>query len=187
MALLTHVASPDRWPDIEALFGERGACGGCWCMVWRHPRKVFDAGKGLTNKDLLKELVHGDRPPGVLGYHGKNPVGWCAVAPRTEYGFLSRSRVLAPVDDKPVWSVSCLFIEKKHRRQGLSVDMLKAAVALAVEYGATTVEGYPIDPATDRSPDAFVWTGLLTAFLAAGFVEVARRSETRPIVRYVTG
>jgi GNAT superfamily N-acetyltransferase len=148
---------------------------------------VFEAGKGQANKDLLRELVRGDRPPGVLGYDGKDPVGWCAVAPRSEYGFLSRSRVLAPVDDQSVWSISCLFIEKKHRRQGLSVEMLEGAVALAVEYGATTVEGYPVDPPTSRFPDAFVWTGLMNTFLAAGFVEVARRSETRPIVRYVAG
>jgi GNAT superfamily N-acetyltransferase len=105
------------------------------------------------------------------------------VAPRDVYVRLDRSRVLRPVDDTPVWSISCLFVEKARRARGVSVALLDAAARFAGKQGARVVEGYPVVPYTDRMPAAFAWTGTLSAFLAAGFTEVARRSRTRPIVR----
>src|SRR5829696_449986 len=110
---------------------------------------------------------------------------WCAVAPRADYPALARSRVLQPVDDTPVWSVSCLFVHKDHRKKGLSVRMLRAAVEHVKKQGGTVVEGYPIEPKTDEVTPVFAWTGLASAFRAAGFTEVARRSDTRPIMRCV--
>ena len=178
-------ASGSRWADLEALFGERGACGGCWCMFWRVPRKQFDAGKGARNKSALKKIVtRGDTPPGVLAYVGNEPVGWCAVAPREHYVGLASSRILKPVDDKPVWSVSCLFVTKLHRRKGVSAKLLHAAVELAGAHGAKIVEGYPVEPGMEKMPDPFLWHGVPSAFKAAGFKEVVRRSQTRPIMRF---
>jgi GNAT superfamily N-acetyltransferase len=122
-------------------------------------------------------------PPGLLGFEGKEPVAWCAVAPRLEYPVLARSRVLRPVDDTPVWSVSCLFVRKDHRQRGIAVAMLQAAVRFAARHGGQIVEGYPVVPWEAKAPDAFLWTGTLSAFQRAGFEEVARFSKTRPIVR----
>jgi GNAT superfamily N-acetyltransferase len=132
----------------------------------------------------MLRLVNDGPPPGILGYLDGEPVGWCAVAPRPEYSALARSRILKPVDDKPVWSVSCLFVRKDLRKRGLSVRLLQAAVEHVKKRGGTVVEGYPVEPKADTIPAAFVWTGLAAAFLAAGFREVARRSDTRPIMRY---
>ena len=154
-------------------------------MVWRCSRKDYEAGKGAVNRSRLKRLVEDGGVPGVLGYVNDRPVAWCAVAPRSTYGFLSRSRVLAPIDDEPVWSISCLFVEREYRQKGLSSKMIEAAVGIAADRGATVVEGYPVEPRADRAPDAFVWTGLPGSFRKAGFTEVARRSETRPIMRLV--
>lgn len=181
--LVFRAATPSRWPDVEQLFGERGACGGCWCMVWRLKRKDWEAGKGAGNKRALRNLVRSGDRPGILGYVGRLPVAWCAVAPREQYGSLARSRVLKPIDDRPVWSVSCLFVLKPYRRRGVSVRMLKAAADFAARQGATMVEGYPVEPTMSPTPDAFVWTGLPSAFLRAGFREVARPSRIRPIMR----
>ena len=103
-----HAATPARWPDVETLFGDRGACGGCWCMAWRMRTSDWKLGKGAKNKRAFKKLVVTGGPPGVIGYDGKRPVAWCAVAPREQYSALARSRVLKPVDDEPVWSISCL-------------------------------------------------------------------------------
>lgn len=178
-----HPLTPDRWPDLEALFGAKGACGGCWCMTWRLSRAQFDAQKGAGNKRAFKKLVTQGRAPGVLAYAGKQPVGWCAVAPREDYPALERSRVLAPVDDKAVWSVSCFFIAREFRRQGMSVLLLQAAVKFAKSQGAKIVEGYPQDLGKATLPAPFVWTGLLPTFTAAGFKEVARRSAKRPVMR----
>ena len=91
------------------------------------------------------------------------------------------------MDDEPVWSVSCLFVARPFRRRGLSVALLNAAAEHARARGAAVVEGYPVEPNSENAPAAFVWTGLASAFLRAGFVEVARRSETRPIMRRVLG
>jgi GNAT superfamily N-acetyltransferase len=178
-----HALTPERWPDLEILFGERGACGGCWCMAWRLRRADFDQGKGAPNKRAFQTLVANDVRPGVLAYTGDEPIGWCAVAPRQEYVSLGRSRVLAPVDDQPVWSISCLFVARPYRRQGVSVRLLKAAAKLAAERGARIVEGYPVEPYTANMPAVFAWTGLVAAFRKAGFKEVLRRSKARPIMR----
>ncbi len=176
--------TPARWSDLEGLFGERGACGGCWCMAWRLPRSRWGAQKGGANKRAFRALVRAGPPPGILAYRKGKAVGWCAIGPREDYSGLARSRVLAPVDAEEVWSVTCLFIARPERRRGLSKRLLRAAADHARTQGARLVEGYPVE-ADQRLPDPFVWTGLASAFRAAGFVEVARRSRTRPIMRRV--
>jgi GNAT superfamily N-acetyltransferase len=178
-----HALTPKRWPDLEKLFGERGACGGCWCMAWRHRRADFEKGKGDGNKRAFRKLVAGNARPGILAYDGNEPIGWCALAPRKVYSYLERSRVLAPVDDQSVWSITCLFVARPYRRQGVSVRLLKAAADLARKKGAKIVEGYPVEPYSRAMPAAFAWTGLVSAFQKAGFKEVLRRSKTRPIMR----
>jgi GNAT superfamily N-acetyltransferase len=71
------------------------------------------------------------------------------------------------------------------RRQGLSLRLIQAAVDYARSQGARIVEAYPIEPKKDNAPDFYAFTGMASTFRKAGFVEVARRSETRPIMRYV--
>jgi GNAT superfamily N-acetyltransferase len=175
-------ATAEHWDDIEELFGSRGACGGCWCMTWRRSKKEFDAGKGEGNRSALKRLTKREVAPGVLLYKGEEVVGWCSVGPRAEFIRLEASRVWAPVDDKPVWSVTCFFVKKGHRNQGLSVELLKAAAEFAKQHGAKLLEGYPQE-LKSKLPDAFVWTGLAGSFKRAGFKEAARRSDNKPIMR----
>ncbi len=178
-----HPLTPDRWQDFERLFGPRGACGGCWCMWFRLTRREFDAGKGEGNRRAMAELVAEDRVPGILAYDGEEPVGWCSVAPRQEFPRLERSRILAKVDDEPVWSVVCLFVPREHRGRGIATRLLEAAAEHVRSSGGRIVEGYAIQPKMDRLPDAFAYHGPAAAFVAAGFEEVARRSPTRPIMR----
>ena len=173
-----------NWDDLVTLFGSRGACGGCWCMAWRLAPAKFRANKGDGNKRALHKLVKSGNPLGMLAFDGTRPVGWCAVAPREHYPRLASSKILTPVDDQPAWSITCLFIAKEYRRQGISAELITAATKYAKQQGARIIEGYPND-ITVALPDAFVWTGLLPAYVKAGFKEVARRSEHRPIVRKV--
>lgn len=176
-------ATPERWKDIEALFGERGACGGCWCMAWRLSASEFDENKGEKNRASFRAIVNKGTEPGVLAYAGDEPVGWCAVAPREDYPRLERSKVWARVDDQPVWSITCLFVKKQFRNRGISAQLIEAAAKLAKNHGAKLVEGYPQELKGKRLPDAFVWTGLSSAFVKAGFKEVARRSDKKPMMR----
>jgi GNAT superfamily N-acetyltransferase len=156
-------------------------------MYWRLPRAAFTRGKGARNRRALNGLVASRACPGLMAYLGRQPIGWCAVAPRVEFPVLARSRILAPVDGTPVWSVVCLFVARPFRRRGVSVALLRAAVEHAQRRGARAVEGYPVEPRGGRVPDVFVWTGLASAFRRAGFREVARRSATRPIMRAEAG
>jgi len=174
----------DRWSDFETLFGERGACGGCWCMFWRLARKEFESQKGKGNRKAMQAIVQSGKIPGILALSQGRPVAWCSVAPRDDFPALARSRILKPIDNLPVWSISCFFVEKKYRRKGLSFQMIKAAVDYVKKNGGSVVEAYPVEPKKDKMADAFAWTGLASAFIKAGFKECARRSETRPIMRF---
>lgn len=174
--------TPDRWDDLEQLFGENGACEGCWCMYWRVPAAEYEAGKGEENRDALRRRVESGDTPGLLAYDGETPVGWCAVGPRDEFVRFEASRILAPVDDELVWSVPCFYVAPDARGRGVSVELLEAACEYVAERGGELVEGYPVEP-TDRQAPAFVWTGLAAAFEAAGFEVIERRSEKRPIMR----
>lgn len=178
-----HPLTPERWSDLERLFGERGACAGCWCMWWRLPRREWEESKGEANRRSFREIVHSGAVPGLLAFVDGEPVGWCAVEPRQRYPALARSRVLRPIDEQPVWSVTCFFIDRAHRGQGLATRLLEAAVEHVRSHGGHIVEGYPVEPRRDRMPDAFAWTGVPAVFEKAGFREVARGSETRPIMR----
>ena len=141
------------------------------------------SGKGAGNRAAFRRIVMGGEVPGVLAYDGRRPIAWCALAPRAAYPGLANSRILAPVDDQPVWSISCFYVQRDYRRSGVTVPLLRAAVAHAKQRGGGVVEGYPIDPGPSPFPSAFAWTGLASAFRKAGFKEVARRSATRPIMR----
>jgi GNAT superfamily N-acetyltransferase len=181
-----HPLTAERWPDLEGLFGQHGASGGCWCMWWRLTRSQFAQQRGQKNKQALRAIVDSGQIPGLLAYADGEPIAWCSVGPRETYPALERSRTLGRVDDEPVWSVVCFFVAKPFRRRGLMVPLLKAAVAYAKEHGAKIVEGYPVEPTETLSGDSG-YTGVVSAFRKAGFVEVLRRSETRPIMRYFGG
>jgi GNAT superfamily N-acetyltransferase len=182
-----HPATPDRWDDLERLFGPRGACAGCWCMFWRLRNREWELMRGEDNRAALRQLVDAGAMPGILAYVDGQAAGWCAIAPRSDYLRLSTSRILKPVDERPVWSAPCFFVARPFRRQGLTVALLRAAVEHARSQGAQIVEGYPVEPAAGKVPDTFVYTGLASAFRQAGFVEVARRSPTRPVMRLSMG
>jgi GNAT superfamily N-acetyltransferase len=179
-----HPLTQKLWRDFELLFGRNGACGGCWCMYWKLRGKEFSENTGNTARQMQKAVVDSKVVPGLLAYSEGYPVGWIAVEPRSAYPKLAHSRILKPVDDEPVWSITCFFVEKKHRRKGITVELLKAAVEHVKTQGGKIVEGYPVDTQQSQS-DAFIYTGTASAFKQAGFKEVARNSSTRPIFRYV--
>jgi len=177
---------PDLFADFEHLFGPRGACGGCWCLFWKLRGKAFEENTGEPAHRMQKSIVDSGTIPGLLAFLDNEAVGWIAVEPRSAYPKLAHSRILKPVDEEPVWSVTCFFVAKQARGQGLTVELLKGAVEYVRGQGGNIVEGYPVD-AKKNMPAPFIYTGTASAFQQAGFTEVARRSETRPIFRYTIG
>jgi GNAT superfamily N-acetyltransferase len=154
-------------------------------MWWRLSRTEFNHWSAEQRKAGLKGLADSGQPPGILAYDGAEPVAWVSIGPRESFSALERSRTLARIDDTPVWSIVCFFIAKPYRRRGLMVDLLAGAVAYAAGQGAQVVEGYPVDPGDQRlNPGLQAYTGLLSAFRKAGFVEMARGGARHAIMRY---
>ena len=182
LTLEVHPVTPDRWDDLTDLAGERGFTSGCWCMWWRVTSKEFDERHGAGLRGDLHRLVAAGTEPGLLAYVDGVPAGWVAVAPRDEYPRLDRSPKLRRLDDRPVWSITCFTIDRRHRRRGVAAGLLDAAVDFARQRGAEVVEAYPIDTAGGKRSSADLYTGTLAMFRRAGFEEVARRGG-RPIVR----
>lgn len=143
----------------------------------------MDAQKGGGNRSAMKAIFDAGHVPGVVGYHAGAAVGWVQIDERAAFPRLASSRVPKPVDDRPVWSAACFLVARGFRRKGVSAALLRGACDFARERGAGTVEGYPIDTPKRSYPAVYAWTGFVSAFRDAGFVEVARRSETRPIMR----
>lgn len=177
--------TPERWADLEILFGPKGAMAGCWCMWWRQTRREFEAQHGEQNRLAMRAIVERGDVPGLLAYMGGVPAGWVSVAPRPAFASLQRSRTLKPVDDTAAWAIVCFFIGKEHRGQGLMRTLIEAACDYARSQGAPAIEAFPEDQAGERTvPDAFsaAFMGSRRAFEAAGFVEVARRGR-QPVMR----
>jgi len=132
----------------------------------------------------MYDLVKSGTEPGIIAYFENEPIGWCALSSRDNYPALERSRILKKVDEQKVWSIACFFISKNYRKQGISTELLKFAIDYCKKKGAEIVEGYPVEPKNDKMPAVFAWTGIASAYLKAGFTEIVRRSETRPIMRF---
>ena len=184
LPLSFHPLKRNLWTDFEELFGPRGACAGCWCMYWKLRGKAYDEARGYETRQMHKSIVDSGVVTGLLAYLHGEVVGWVAVEPRSAYEKLAYSRALKPVDDQPVWSVTCFFVAKKFRRQGITVELLKATLEHVRRQGGKIVEGYPVDTQKNM-PAPFVYTGTASAFEQAGFKEVARHTPTRPIFRFV--
>lgn len=179
-----------RWKDMEKLFGAHGGYAGCWCMFWRLPRKDFKALRGDGTKAALKSMTDDKQVAGLLAYVDNEPVGWCSIGPRENYAALESSRILKRVDEKPVWSIVCFFVDKSARKQGILHALLAGAVEYAKSKGAKIVEGYPIDMQTPKLAGQKLnsysgYMGIASAFRKIGFKQVGSASETQLIMRYV--
>lgn len=181
--LTFEALSIENWNKFESLFGTNGACGNCWCMYYRLTNKIWTEGKHSdSNKNAMKSLVENKMPTGLLAILDGQAIAWAAFAPRKEFAKLGRSRIHKPIDNKEVWSVPCLFVDKKYRRSRVSEALLKGLVEYASGQGIKIVEAYPI-VTTKSLPDAFVWTGTLSAYQRAGFEMVDETSPNHPTVR----
>ena len=183
-SLIFHPLTPERWADFEGLFGEHGAYGGCWCMWWRLKRSEFEKNQGEGNRKAMKALVESGTISGILGYVGAHPAAWCSIAPREQYGSLNRSPVLKRLDDQPVWSLVCFFVGPEYRNCGLIGQIIPQAVEYVRTQKGKIVEAYPTIPRGSRRPPVSIFMGTPTMFERAGFVECARPSQSKAIMRY---
>jgi GNAT superfamily N-acetyltransferase len=183
MAILDPVIlplTPDLWPALEDLFATHWPVCHCWCMYWRIGSD-YRQRPDRDNRADFHELVRQGPPPGLLVFTGGLPVGWCQLTPRASLPWLERNWRLKPVDDLPVWAISCFYVRKGYRRKGVTAALIGAALAVAREAGAPALEAYPLDASLTPSASS---TGYVSTFLRLGFREVARQFPPRPILRY---
>jgi GNAT superfamily N-acetyltransferase len=152
-------------------------------MWFRLRRQEFGSNKGRENKAALKALVGSGERPGLIAYVDGEPAGWCSLDPREKFAHLARSRQFKRVDNQPVWSIVCFVIGERFRRQGLMTRLLEEAVSYAAQRGARIIEGYPVEP-EGRLTGTAGYTGIASVFRRAGFIEVARAANGRPVMRY---
>lgn len=185
--------TPDRLPDLAALFEQGGDPRWCWCAYYRVRGIDFSEGSKDRHRGVMEAAVvdnAGDgRAPGLVAYAGDEAIGWLSIGPREDYERLAHSRVLAPLDETPVWSIVCFVVGRRSRGRGVARALLAAGVDYARDHGATMLEAYPVEiQAGVRIPSANVYHGSLSMFEGAGFEIVARRATpgsdaSRPIVR----
>jgi GNAT superfamily N-acetyltransferase len=173
-----------EWPDFVRLFETQGPQNGCWCMYWRVKREECRHHFGEGNKLAFQKLLEDGETPGILAYLEGEPMGWCAIAPREEFTVLDRSPTLKRVDGELVWSITCFFVAKPYRRQGMTGRLIQAAVEFARERGARIIEAYPLRTEIVKLLPYERFMGSEVTFIRAGFRVVARRSDRRLVMRY---
>lgn len=192
MALDIRPLTRERLPDLASLFDQGGDPKWCWCSFFRVRSTDFRTATPAGNRRILEGAVKTTaaegRSPGLVAYRDGAVVGWVSVGPRDDYDRLQHSRVLGPIDDRPVWSIVCFVVARAARGEGVATALLDAAVDYAREHGATLLEAYPIDTEGGRVPAAHAFKGTVGMFERAGFEVVERRranaaSASRPIVR----
>jgi GNAT superfamily N-acetyltransferase len=172
-----HEVTPERWGDFERLFEGRGGPKACWCMVWRATPLEGRRTDGASRKAGMKQRIDAGTPVGLLAYRNEDPVAWCSIAPRSTY----RRLVSDKTDEPKVWSIACFYIVRSLRGEGVSRQLIGAAVAHAAARGAQVVEAYPVDP---ESP-SYRFMGFVPVFEQAGFVMVGNQGTRRRIMRLV--
>lgn len=180
--------TPERWRDLENLFGPQGPCYGCWCNHFRMPQKQRMPLLGEGARRLFEERVKTGPPPGVLAYDEDTPVGWLQVGPRAHIPEWNNPRRAstpladAPAEDERNWAASCFFVRKGFRGKGVTAALLAAAIGFARESGARLLEAAPMDHEFKRSSEG-LYVGAERVFLRAGFLEMARQKPGRPLLR----
>jgi len=186
-------ANQASWEELQTIFGTRGQASRCQCQRYKlRPRESFASFPAEERAHRLREQTDCGHPrsgttSGLMAYLNGDPVGWCAVEPRTAYTGLVRNnrvpwegRVEDKTDDS-VWAVTCLFTRAGFRRRGVSRALARAAVDFARERGARAIEGYPMTTKNAILEELHV--GTEGVFADAGFTEVSRPTLRRVVMR----
>lgn len=186
-------ANEAPWDDLQTVLGTRGQAPRCQCQRYKLQRRESFASFPVEERaHRLRQQTDCGRPgaprtSGLVAYLDAEPVGWCAVEPRTAYtGLVRNNRV--PWDgrtedkaDDTVWAVTCLFTRVGFRRRGISRALARAAVDFARERGARALEGCPMTTKDALSEELHV--GTAGVFRDAGFAEIGRPTSRRAVMR----
>ena len=192
MGFEVHPVTPDRVDDFVAVANPNRRATHCWCLSHRLSAPEIAELGGGSRETAFRVLCGRANPPGVIGYDDGEPVAWCSIGPRSENTRLTRSRLIRPLDDLPVWSIVCVVVRGGRRPRGYTTPLLEGAVAHAGERGAPAVESYPVDPGEGRIDLTMAFVGTRAMFEKAGFAVVGTTGATasslpRLVMRRSTG
>ena len=187
-------ANQASWEDLFAIFGTRGYTATCQCQRFKVGPYPWRLGDVPARVERLRAQTHCDFPSspvtsGLVAYLDGEPVGWCAVEPRTAYPAMPPARVAwkergEDKADPTVWAVVCFATRAGYRRRGVSRALAAATVPFARERGARALEAYPM---ITEPGQEITWgethVGTRSIFEAAGFKEVARATLRRVVMR----
>jgi GNAT superfamily N-acetyltransferase len=186
-------ANEASWEDLQTVFGTRGQASRCQCQRYKlRRRESFRSSPAEERAHRLRQQTDCGHPEsgttsGLVAYLNGEPVGWCAVEPRTAYeGLVRNNRVpwegrTEDKTDDSVWAVTCLFTRAGFRKRGISRALARAAVDFARERGARAIEGYPMTTKNAILEELHV--GTEGVFANAGFKEVSRPTLRRVVMR----
>ena len=193
-SITVRPANEASWDELQAVFGTRGYPSTCQCQWFKVRDSQWRSIPVDEHRARLREQTGCDDPTagttsGLVAYLDGDPVGWCAVEPRTAYLRLARMRVPwtgrdEDKQDDGVWAVTCFVTRAGFRRRGVSRALARATVDFARRNGARALEGYPlvVEPGQE-----FTWgelyVGSQKIFADAGFTEVSRPTLRRAVMR----
>ena len=174
--------TPDTW-DAFARLAERhnGVFGGCWCTWFQTfpAEKTYDAD---DNRALKQRLVDEGRAHAALVFEGDEAVAWCEYGTPEELpNIYHRKQYEAELDRSPDYRITCLFVDKKHRRKGLTTVALRGALDLISRAGGGVVEGYPHD--NEGQKVSVLYNGTRNVFEHAGFTYVRPKGTKNCVMR----
>ena len=168
--LTTRPLAPETW-DAFADLAERhnGVFGGCWC-TWFHTMNAEKTRDADDNRALKQRLVEEGRAHAALVFDGEVAVGWCEYGACQELPNINhRKQYEAERDELPDYRLTCFFIDKRYRRQGVSAVALRGALDLIAQAGGGVVEAYPQDTGGKQITASFLYNGTRSLFEQAGF------------------
>ncbi|HST66480.1 MAG TPA: GNAT family N-acetyltransferase [Mycobacteriales bacterium] len=186
MPITVRPVTEALFDDVQTVFGTRGQAASCQCQGYRLGWHAQHSPDVQGRRELLRDQVAEGH--GLLAYDDGEPVGWCSMAPRSDYAYLRKTTWNGRSEDRAdpgIWAVTCFVTRAGHRRQGVSRVLAAGTVDLARDRGARAVEAYPMKPAPGKD---VTWgemhVGALSAFLAAGYRVVHTPSLRRAVVRF---
>lgn len=162
--------------DFETLFGSVGAPSYCWCMSWRATPDEIKDGKGPARRRQILARIAGGVPVGLIGYEDDSPAAWVSVAPRETFRNLGGP---AAEPGEVVWSLTCMFVPRRHRGEGRGRQLVEAAIAHARAGGANVLEAYAVAP---DSP-SYRHMGFVPLFEWFGFHTSGKVGTRRQVMR----
>ncbi len=171
------------WPDFARLVEKHnGVWGGCWCLSF-HQRGT---GSYALNRAVKEGMVRAGQAHAALVYDGSNAVGWCQFGPADELPRIKLKKdYLAGLTELPDWRITCFFVDRDYRGQGVASIALEGALNEIARHGGGTVESYPQDVEGQTTSGSFLYNATVSIFERQGFQRTRKLGKNHWVVTRV--